>query len=114
MSEAAPAPEVREGEPEYDAREVPVETIEDSIIEAPPFQELESRLTDLRVRLDEDFPDVNPEKSLLCDDLIAAFLEHRPTSAEEFHGRIPLALREKIDAHQARAYLSTVLMMMEQ
>ena len=113
-SETVSAPEARDVEPEYSAMELPLEAVEDSIIEAPPFQELESRLMDLRVRLDEDFPDVIPENSLLCDDLIAEFLEHRPTSAEEFHRRIPLAMREKIDSHQARAYLSTVLMIMEQ
>ena len=113
-SEAVSDLVVRDAEADYGEAEVEVEAAEDSIIEAPPFHELESRLMDLRVRLDEDFPEVRPENSLLCDNLIAEFLEHRPTSAEEFHRRIPLAMREKIDAHQARAYLSTVLMIMEQ
>ena len=113
-SETVSAPEARDAEPEYSALELPLEAVEDSIIEAPPIQELQSRLLDLRVRLDEDFPDVNPENSLLSNDLISEFMKNRPTSAEEFHRRIPLAMRQKIDAHQARAYLSTVLMIMEQ
>ena len=36
-SEAASALEVRDVEPEYGAIELPVETVEDSIIEAPPI-----------------------------------------------------------------------------
>ena len=113
-SEAASALEVRDVEPEYGAIELPVETVEDSIIEAPPISRVGVTTVDLRIRLDEDFPDVKPENSLLCDDLISEFLKYRPTSAEKFHRLLPLAMREKIDHHQARAYLSTVLMIMEQ
>ena len=106
--------EARDAEPEYTAMELPLDEVEDSIIEAPAVPELESRLLDLRIRLDEDFPDVKPENSLLGDDLISAFLAHRPVTVDEFHQTIPLAMRQKIDLSQASAYLSTVLIMMEQ
>ena len=106
--------EARDAEPEYSAMELALDAVEDSIIEAPAVLELESRLLDLRIRLDEDFPDVKPENSLLGDGLISAFLAHRPVTIEEFHQSIPLNMRQKIDQMQASAYLSTVLMMMEQ
>ena len=93
--------------------ELPLEAAEDSIIEATSVTDLQSRLLELRIRLDEDFPDVRPENSLLGDELISAFLAHRPVTVEEFHQSIPLAMRQKIDLSQASAYLSTVLMMME-
>jgi very-short-patch-repair endonuclease len=113
-SEADSALEVREAQPEYAEMELPLEAVEESIIEAQPIQPLKSRLMDLRVRMDEDFPDVEPEKSLLRDELISDFLEHRPTSLEEFHRTIPAEVRQNIDMQQARAYLSTVLMILEQ
>lgn len=104
---------VREAESEYSAMELPLDEVADLEIEAPAVPDLESRLLDLRVRLDEDFPDVKPENALLRDELISAFLAHRPVTVEEFHQSIPLAMRQQIDLKQASAYLSTVLMMME-
>ena len=105
---------VCEPELEYSGVELPLDAAVDSIVDAPAVPDLESRLLDLRIRLGEDFPDVKLENSLLRDELISAFLAHRPVTVEEFHQSIPLAMRQKIDLAQAGAYLSTVLMMMEQ
>ena len=79
----------------------------------PSTENLKSRLLDLRSTLQEEFPDVPAEKSLLNDDVINVLLRRRPTSLERFHQVLPLELRQKIDTKQSSAYLSTVLLMLE-
>lgn len=76
-------------------------------------ESLKSRFLDLRRTLEEEFPDVRPEHSLLSDDVLSALLRHRPTSLERFHQSVPLELRQKIDPRQSRAYLSTIMLMLE-
>ncbi|MEX2517357.1 MAG: DUF4011 domain-containing protein [Gammaproteobacteria bacterium] len=74
---------------------------------------LRSRFLELRKTLAEEFPDVRPEHSLLSDDVLAVLLRHRPVSLERFHQTVPLELRQKIDLGQSRAYLSTIMLMLE-
>jgi very-short-patch-repair endonuclease len=76
-------------------------------------ESLKSRFLDLRRTLEEEFPDVRPEHSLLSEDVLAALLRHRPTSLKQFHRSVPLKLRQNIDPRQSRAYLSTIMLMLE-
>lgn len=76
-------------------------------------EDLESRFLELRRTLEEEFPGVQPEHSLLSDDVLAILLRYRPTSIERFHQVVPFELRQKIDTRQSRAYLSTIMLMLE-
>ncbi len=76
-------------------------------------ENLRSRFLDLRRTLEEEFPDVQTEHSLLSDEVLELLLRYRPTSLGQFHQTVPLDLRQQIDLGQSRAYLSTVMLMME-
>ena len=76
-------------------------------------ESLRVRLLELRRTLEEEFPDVRPERSLLSDEVIELLLRYKPTTLGQFHQTVPLDLRQQIDLKQSRAYLSTVMLMME-
>lgn len=86
-------------------------------IPAEPVEEVEeslrSRFLELRRTLEEEFPDVRPEHSLLSDNILELLLRYKPTSVGQFHQTVPFDLRQQIDLKQSRAYLSTVMLMME-
>ena len=88
-------------------------TRETVVVSESATEALKSRLLDLRRLLEDEYPDVRAEHSLLCDDVLGALLRHRPTTLEEFHRSVPLEQRQKIDMEQSRAYLSTVMLMMD-
>ncbi len=83
------------------------------VVNESATEALKSRLLDLRRLLEDEYPDVRAEHSLLCDDVLGALLRQRPTTLEEFHRSVPLEQRQKIDMEQSRAYLSTVMLMMD-
>ena len=90
--------------------------IQPSVQDAPQLfdgEGLKTRLSDLSITLMEEFPDVELEHSLLSDAMIKGLLATRPTTSEEFLQRVPESIRSLIDPDQARIYLSTVLMMIE-
>lgn len=86
-------------------------------IPAEPVEEVEeslrSRFLELRRTLEEEFPDVRPEHCLLSDDILELLLRYKPTSVGQFHQTVPFDLRQQIDLKQSRAYLSTIMLMME-
>jgi hypothetical protein len=76
-------------------------------------ESLRSRFLELRRTLEEEFPDVRQERSLLSDEVIELLLRYKPTTLGQLHQTVPLDLRQQMDLKQSRAYLSTVMLMME-
>ena len=88
----------------------------DKVVHAAQGQdvdELRDRLLDLRYTLEEEFPEVDASHSILRNEMLDYLLEQRPITPQEFHQRIPIDVRRTIDSEQARLYLSTILMVIE-
>ncbi|WP_417799033.1 DUF4011 domain-containing protein [Terasakiella pusilla] len=56
----------------------------------------------------DEFPDSNPDRNILRDTMIDAFLKYRPIDKSDFRNLIPLSLREDIDLRHMK-YLDFIL-----
>lgn len=89
----------------------PEATVE--LLESETEGGLDGRLRQLRSALEDEFPNVDLEFSLLRPDIVSLLKERRPTTREEFARAVPRELRERIDPEQAKRYLDTVLSVIE-
>ncbi len=68
-----------------------------------------AELVRLRDQMRRDHPVSRDSADLLRDELLEAFLRHRPRDRQEWLKKIPLDLRLDTDGNQLRAYLESVL-----
>jgi len=112
----------RAGEPERDSDTVFAQEgesaddshVSDSAIGGLDHAALERKLLQLRSTIEQEFPEVPRERSLLRDELIHLFVQRKPTSRPEFARMLPMADRQRIDSEQAKNYLETVLSLCEE
>jgi hypothetical protein len=101
---------VREDEIDSDEEVKPEEqAIEEEIIDnTPPEEKIEKQLIELRKYVESDFPDTEPERRLLTDERIKAFIAYKPTTFQEYRTEIPLEYRATVLGEEAQSFLPEV------
>jgi len=67
-------------------------------------EETREALIALRERIEREYPNIDPARGLLRQNMLDELIRKRPTDADEWRARIPLDLRQATDGEQFKRY----------